>query len=61
MRPSAFQCALEIDEEGVVRVVQSTSDRITMTPEELGQVLTALVKAICGPEDTDQTVNVSLN
>jgi len=61
VRPSVTQLVLDVDEEGVVRVMGCTADRITMTPEELGQVLTALVKAICGPEDTDQTVNVSLN
>ena len=61
MRPSAFQCSLEIDEEGVVRVVQSTSDRITMTPEELGRLLTGVVKALIGDDDVDQTVDVRLN
>ncbi len=52
---------LTVDDEGVVRVVQATSDKITVTPEELGLILTALVKALIGPDEEEQSIDVNLN
>ena len=61
MKPEAAQFTLTVDDEGVVRVVQATAERVTVTPEELGLILTALVKALCGPDEEEQVVDVRLN
>ncbi len=55
------QYTLTVDDEGVVRVVQATSEKITVTPEELGLILTALIKALIGPDEDEQSVEVNLN
>lgn len=55
------QFTLTVDAEGVVRVVQATSDRITVTPEELGLLLTGIIKALIGSDDEEQEVEVNLN
>lgn len=60
-KPPTVQMRIEVDGEGVVRVVGSTADVLTVTPEELGAILTALIKALVGPDDEAQEVNVLLN
>lgn len=61
VHPAEVRIALSIDGEGVVRVVNSTSETVTLTCHELGQLLTGLVKAVCGTEDGEETIDVSLN
>lgn len=58
---SGAQYTLTVDDEGVVRVVQATSESITVTPEELGIILTALIKALVGSDDEEQSIDVNLN
>ena len=52
---------MEVDGEGVVRISGSASDKLELTRDELAKVLTALVKALTGPDDEAQEVNVLLN
>ena len=61
MKPADFRVTLLVDEEGVVRVLDSTSDRIIVDADELGQLLTALLKALVGPEGDEQRIDVHLN
>ncbi len=58
--PSGAAYTLTVDDEGVVRVVQATSDKITVSPEELGLILTALIKALVGSDDEEQSIAVQL-
>ena len=55
-----IEMRVEVDGDGVVRV---TSDAavLNVTPEELGKLMTALVKVLMGPDDEAQEVNVLLN
>ena len=50
---------LSVDGEGVVRVEAST-DRLVVTPRELGLILTALLKGVLA-QDGDDVQTVSLN
>jgi hypothetical protein len=52
---------LLVDEEGVVRVLDSTHERIEVDADELGHILTALLKALVGPDGEEQRIDVSLN
>jgi hypothetical protein len=61
VKPANFNVTLLVDEEGVVRVLDSTADRIIVEADELGQILTALLKALVGPEGEDQRIDVNLN
>ena len=57
--PAEFR--VEVDTEGVCRVVDCNRRELRLTPTDLGRLLTALLKAVTGPEDTDEQINVSLN
>jgi hypothetical protein len=57
----APRLTLSLDEEGVVRVVDSSWDRMTLTPGELARLLTGLLKAFVGTSDGEEEVDVSLN
>ena len=61
LHPEKFEVTVVIDGEGVVRVVQCTHDQVTVTPHELGQLLTALVKAFVSTDDDEETFDVRLN
>ena len=61
MDPDSVHFTLVVDDEGVVRVGQWSTATITLTPVELGQLLTACVKALVGPDDDEQTVDVRMN
>ncbi len=61
MHPSELQVTLVVDEEGVVRVLDSTHERIEVDADELGYILTALLKALVGPDGEEQRIDVSLN
>ena len=61
MKPSEVRVELLVDEEGVVRVIHSSAEVLTLTPEEMGQLLTALLKAVVGPDGDEQRIDVSLN
>ena len=53
---------LEIDREGVVRVIHMEGDTVTLTAHELGQLLTALLKAVVTEHpERDERVEVNLN
>lgn len=53
---------LVVDVEGVVRVIHLEGDTITVTARELGQLLTALLKAVITEHpEQDETVEVNLN
>lgn len=52
---------IEVDDEGVCRIVDCSVKVIKLTPHDLGALLTAVLKAVTGEEDTDQQINVSLN
>ena len=59
MTPERYDLTLNVDGEGVVRVVASV-DEIVVTPRELGQLLTALLKSVLA-QDGDDEQEVSLN
>ena len=59
--PSQLRVELDVDGEGVVRVLTMNADRVTLSADELGHLLTGLVKAICGTDDGEETINVSLS
>jgi hypothetical protein len=61
MKPDDMKVSLIVDEEGVVRVLDSTTERITLNTVELGQLLTALLKALVGPDGEEQRIDVTLN
>ena len=51
-----------MDDEGVVRVVSCDSDEISLTPEQLARLLTALIKSLVTVGgDNDATIGVNLN
>ena len=53
---------LVVDDEGVVRVVSCDSDEISLTPEQLARLLTALIKSLVTVGgDNDATIGVNLN
>jgi len=52
---------VEVDSEGVCRVIDCSVKKLALTPTDLGRLLTALLKAVTGPEETDERVNVFLN
>ena len=52
---------IEVDEEGVCRVVDCTVKVVRLTPADLGRLITAVVKALGGPEAEDQRIDVNLN
>jgi hypothetical protein len=52
---------LLVDDEGVVRVLHASADVVELDTVELGQLLTALLKALVGPEGDEQRIDVSLN
>ena len=54
-----WDLTLTVDGEGVVRVEAST-DRLVVTPRELGLILTALLKGVLA-QDGDDVQTVSLN
>ena len=60
MRPGdEVALALEVDGDGVIRVVTEV-DSITLTPKELGRVLTLLMSALIAQEgDDEQEVNLN--
>jgi hypothetical protein len=55
--------ALTVDEEGVVRVVGCGTTPLTVTPEQLARLLTAILEVLMteGGGDEDGRVEVSLN
>ena len=54
MRPGEeYALALEVDGDGVVRVL-SEATSITLTPKELGRVLTLLMSALIAQEGDDE-------
>ena len=59
--PREVELVLDVDGEGVVRVVHFTGREVSLTPKELGMLLTALVKAVCSTSAGDETVEVTLN
>ena len=61
MKPSELRVELLVDEEGVVRVLHASADVVELDTVELGQLLTALLKALVGPEGDEQRIDVSLN
>lgn len=61
MDPRQLRVELDVDGEGVVRVVKMSHDKVTLDADELGHLLTGLVKAICGTSDGEETISVSLN
>ena len=56
---SEWDLTLSVDGEGVVRVDAST-DKLVVTPRELGLILTALLKGVLAGEG-DDVQTVSLN
>jgi hypothetical protein len=60
MRPGEeYALALEVDGDGVVRVLTDVK-QITLTPRELGRVLTLLMSALVA-QDGDDEQEVNLN
>lgn len=57
--PVAFR--LDVDGEGVVRVLDCSVPRLVVTPEDLGKLLTAVVKVIVSTGDSEDEVDVLLN
>ena len=55
--------ALTVDEEGVVRVVGCGTNPLTVTPDQLARLLTAILEVLMteGGGDDDGRVEVSLN
>jgi hypothetical protein len=53
---------LAIDDEGVVRVMSCDSDKVSLTPNQLARLLTALIKSFTTVGGDDgSTVGVNLN
>jgi hypothetical protein len=52
---------VEVDTEGVCRVVDCSVRVLRITPVDLGQLLTAALKAVTGPAETDEYINVWIN
>lgn len=52
--PERANLILTVDREGVVRVVNCEVEVLQVTPGELGQLLTDLVKTICSVDDNDE-------
>jgi hypothetical protein len=61
VKPSELRVELLVDEEGVVRVLHASADVVELDTAELGQLLTALLKALVGPDGDEQRIDVSLN
>jgi hypothetical protein len=61
MNPSELRVELLVDDEGVVRVLHASADVVELDTVELGQLLTALLKALVGPDGDEQRIDVSLN
>lgn len=59
--PREVSLRIDVDGEGVVRVVATPDTEFTVTPDELGRILTGIVKAIVGPDDQDERIDVLLN
>ena len=57
--PVGLAFRLEVDGEGVIRVVTEVPS-ITLTPEQLGRLLTVLMSALIAQEGDDEQ-EVSLN
>ena len=57
--PSGLAFRLEVDGEGVIRVVTDVPS-ITLTPQQLGKLLTVLMSALIAQEgDDEQEVNLN--
>jgi hypothetical protein len=61
LEPERLEIHVAIDGEGVVRVIQSTTEEITLNTHELGQLLTALVKSFVSTSDDEDEFDVRLN
>lgn len=57
--PAGLAFRLEVDGEGVVRVIADVPS-ITLTPEQLGKLLTVLMSSLIAQEgDDEQMVNLN--
>lgn len=52
---------LTVDGEGVVRLLGCDAEQLVVTPAQLGELLTGLVKAVCSLSDDEETIEVNLN
>jgi hypothetical protein len=59
--PERVNLVLSIDGEGVVSVVNCEAEVLQLTPKQLGELLTGLVKSVCSLGDGDETTEVILN
>jgi hypothetical protein len=57
-----YRLRLEVDGEGVVRCFACDgTEALQVTPQELGQLLTGLLKAVLADDDNDNEQTFSLN
>jgi hypothetical protein len=60
-RGEELEVHIAVDHDGVCRVVQASHEKVELTMEDLGRLLTGIIKVLVSDDEQEDQVDVNLN